>query len=186
MKIISGQLRGAIIPSVKNAGYRPSTGRFKEAMFSILTSGTFASCLIDKNVLDLFAGTGSLGLEALSRGATSATFVDIDSMALDAVKSFASKHKILDITNFINADSTKLPLAKKRYDVVFIDPPYRKGLVEASLLSLHKSSWLNDEALFVIEVGKKESIILPEWCEQMDMRVYGSSKLIIAEKKILS
>lgn len=180
MKIISGNLRGAIIPTIKSAGYRPSTGKFKEAMFSILTSGAFTECLIDKNILDLFAGTGSLGLEAISRGAKMTSFVDIDATTLNSIKSFAIKHNILDKTLFINTNASRLPPTKTKYDLVFIDPPYRKGLVEVSLLSMKQASWLNDNALLIIEVGSNENVTLPDWCEHLDTRIYGSSKMIIA------
>ena len=169
-------MRGFIIPTVKNAKYRPSTGKFKEAMFSILTS---SHVLKDKIVLDLFAGTGSLGFEALSRGAKHATFVDINSTNLNTAKSFAEKHKIMDRTNFMVADSTNLILTELKYDVVFLDPPYGNNIVEKALASLHKAQWLNSYAVIVIEVGAREEVNLPDWCELVEERVYGGSKMII-------
>lgn len=176
MKIISGCLRGCIIPTVKNAKYRPSTGKFKEAIFSILASSYGFQ---DKVVLDLFAGTGSLGFEALSRGAKHATFVDIDSTHLNTAKSFAEKHKIMDQTHFIRADSTNLTLTELKYDLVFVDPPYGNNIVEKALMSLHKVQWLSPDAVIVIEAGAREEVDLPDWCEMVQERVYGGSKMII-------
>ena len=176
MKIISGSLRGCIIPTVKNAKYRPSTGKFKEAIFSILTS---SYGLQDKIVLDLFAGTGSFGFEAISRGAKHATFVDIDSTHLNTAKSFAEKHHIIDQTQFIRADSTNLISTNLKYDIIFVDPPYAKNIVEKALASLHKAQWLNEDAVIVIEVGAREEVDLPDWCSVVEERVYGGSKMII-------
>jgi len=178
MRIISGTLRGAIIPTVKDSTYRPSTGKFKEAIFSILTS---LQALQGKIALDLFAGTGSLGFEALSRGATHATFLDINTKHLNLAKSFAEKHGLMEKTRFINTDSTNLMPTDRKYDIVFLDPPYAKGIVEKALAKLIKSEWLNPGALLVIEVGAKEDVVLPEICKELDMRVYGGSKMIMAK-----
>jgi len=176
MRIISGSLRGCIIPTAKNAKYRPSTGKFKEAIFSILTS---SYGLKDKVVLDLFAGTGSLGLEAISRGASHATFVDIDSIHLNTTKSFAEKYHIMDQTQFIRADATNLISTNLKYDIIFIDPPYAKNIVEKALTSLYKAQWLSSDAVIVIEVGAREEVDLPDWCLLVEERVYGGSKMII-------
>ena len=176
MKIISGFLRGAVIPTVKNAKYRPSTGKFKEAIFSILSAG---GNLKDKIVLDLFSGTGSLGFEALSRGAKYATFVDIDSIHLNMAETFAEKHKIMDQTRFIKADSTNLMATDLKYDLVFLDPPYGRKMVEKALVALRKAEWLSNGAIIVIELAAKEDVELPDWCALIDKRVYGGSKMIM-------
>lgn len=181
MKIISGTLRGNIIPTIKNAQYRPSTGKFKEAIFSIMAS---SYPLKDKIVLDLFAGTGSLGFEAISRGAKHATFLDIDSSHLNAAKSFAEKHNIIEQTNFIRADSTNLMPTSLKYDIVFLDPPYGKKMVEKALTSLHKAQWLGIDSVIIIEVGAREDVDLPNWCEPVETRIYGGSKMIIALHKL--
>ena len=70
-----------------------------------------------------------------------------------------------------------------KYDIVFLDPPYGKSMVERALASLHKASWLNEEAIIVIEVGAREDVALPEWCELMQQRIYGGSKMIMAIAK---
>ena len=177
MKIISGFLRGCIIPTVKDAKYRPSTGKFKEALFSILVS---ADKLKGMTVLDLFSGTGSLGFEALSRGAQHVTFIDIDSTHLNTAKSFAEKHNLTEQTKFLKADSTNLVPTTLKYDIVLLDPPYGKSMSEKALATLHKSAWLKDGAMIVIEVGAREDVTLPAWCEMIETRIYGGSKMIIA------
>lgn len=179
MKIISGLLRGAIIPTAKDTSYRPSTGRFKEALFSILTSGRFAQGLKGKIILDLFAGTGSLGFEAISRGAHHVTFVDIDPQHLQTAKSFAEKYQITEKVTFIKADATKRLVLPNRYDIIFMDPPYRKKMVEMALESLNSADVVGKDSLLVIEVGHKENVILPDWCQLIEERVYGASKMLL-------
>ena len=117
MKIISGSLRGVVIPTVKNAKYRPTTGKFKEALFSILTSGEFAANggFHDKVVLDLFSGSCSIGLEALSRGAKHVTFVDVERDNLEIAKNFVKKHNLDSMASFINSDATNLRNSKIKY-----------------------------------------------------------------------
>jgi 16S rRNA (guanine966-N2)-methyltransferase len=182
MKIISGSLRGLLIPKIKNANYRPSTGKFKEALFSILTSGKWLeNGLHNKNILDLFAGTGSLGLEALSRGAQYVTFVDIETKHLDCIKSFVQKQNIIDKISLLTMDATNLHYAKIQYDVVFLDPPYKQQMVDKSLISLHQSSWLNKDALVIIECALHENIIIPEYYTHLEERTYTNSKMILLQ-----
>ena len=169
-------MRGALIPIVKDAKYRPSTGKFKEAIFSILSA---SNLLENSTVLDMFAGTGSLGFEALSRGAKYVTFVDIDPTHLNTAKTFAEKHKVNTKTRFIKADSTNLMPTDLKYDLVFLDPPYGKNMVEKAIAALHKAQWLAEGATLVIEVGAREDVVLPDWCEIVDKRVYGGSKMLL-------
>lgn len=179
MKIISGLFRGAIIPTAKDTGYRPSTGKFREALFSILTSGRLIDGLDGKIVLDLFSGTGSLGFEAISRGASHATFVDVDNIHLQTAKSFAEKYKITDKVDFIKTDATKRLVLPHQYDIIFMDPPYKKKMVEIALEAVHNANILNKDALMVIEVGYREKVDFPDWCELIEERGYGASKMLL-------
>ncbi len=181
MKVISGFLKGHIIPTLKGAKYRPSTGKFKEAMFSILTSGEFATegIIYNKEVLDLFAGTCSLGFEALSRGAKHVTFVDVDQPSLDLATIFAMKKNIEDKTNFVKQDATRLSTAKKQYDLVFMDPPYDQDMASKALSALDKYGWLKETAIIVVETGSREKLTYPERYSLIDERVYGISKMTI-------
>ena len=133
LKIISGKYRNHIIPTAKNIKYRPSTGKLKEAIFSILTSGEFTgNKLFNENthILDLFAGSGSLAFESLSRGAGSATLIDIDTSSLKIAEEFAKSLNISDKVNFVNINALNLPKATRHLS----KPAYReefKGDTEA-------------------------------------------------------
>lgn len=180
MKIISGLLKGRKIPIIKNAKYRPSTGRVKEAIFSILMSRL--SSLDSLNVLDVFCGTGSLGLESLSRGASHVTFIDIELLHLKKIREFVEDISMLEKTDYLNLDATKL--IKKQnitYDLVFIDPPYDKKMAQKSLSSLHSYGWLNNGAYLIVELSKREDITLDECYNILDIKVYGSTKCLILE-----
>jgi 16S rRNA (guanine966-N2)-methyltransferase len=181
MKIISGSLRGVVIPTVKNAKYRPTTGKFKEALFSILTSGEFATTggFHDKAVLDIFSGSCSIGLETLSRGAKHVTFVDIDRDNLEIAKNFVKKHNLESQTSFLNSDATNLRNSKTKYDIVFIDPPYEQALADRTLRALHHHSWIHTESSVIVEIGLRDTIDLPKYYEISMERKYGASKMVI-------
>lgn len=126
LKIISGKYRNQIIPTAKNIKYRPSTGKLKEAIFSILTSGEFTgNKLFNENthILDLFAGSGSLAFESLSRGAGFATLIDIDTSSLKIAEGFAKSLNIENNVNFVNINALNLPKATRH----LFKPAYREG-----------------------------------------------------------
>lgn len=181
MKIITGKYRGRVIPTIKGAKYRPSTGKFREAVFSILSSGRFLEdqVLEGANILDLFAGTGSLAFEALSRGAGHATLIDINQAHLDAAQQLASKIGAEDDIEIYNTDAQTAYFADKKFDLVFIDPPYRQNMVNRSLINLHRRQSLVDNGLVVLEMGKHETLKLPEEFSLEVERVYGNNKLLI-------
>ena len=178
-------MRGSVIPSLKNSGYRPSTGKFKEALFSILNSGAYGEegGVQNKEILDLFSGTCSLGFEAISRGAKDATFVDINLHGLELAKKFAQKMQIENRVTFIKYDATLLCPAKRQYDIAFIDPPYGEGMVEKSLKALHKYGWLKDNSWVIIEAGVREKIEFPSNYIELDKRLYGISQMLILRYK---
>lgn len=181
IKIISGKHKGRVIPTLKNADYRPSTSRFREALFSILTSGQYGEQEIIEhaNVLDLFAGSGSLSFEALSRGAKTATLVDTNELYLRHAKAFAEKiGESANITCF-KASAINLPYAGKKYNLVLMDPPYEKNFIPKVLKSLISEKWLEDEALIVAEMAKIEKFEIPEKITILDERKYSNSKLLI-------
>lgn len=179
MKIISGFLKNKTISTAKES-FRPSTGRFKEALFSILSSGQFSDFSFDKkNVLDLFCGSCLVGFETISRGANSCTFVDIEKSHLDNARIFASKNNISDKVKFLNLDSTNLSSSNTKYNFIFLDPPYGKAMSEKTLHSLHTNSWIENESLVIIEVGSHESVKIDVPFESVMERIYGKSKMII-------
>lgn len=181
MRIIAGKHKNRVIPTLKNSDYRPSTAKFREALFSILSSGNFIDtrAINGAHVLDLFAGTGSLSFEALSRGAQSVTLVDNSHEHLDLALEFAKKIGEANNVNILINDATFLSKAPKKYNLVFIDPPYRKDLAIKSLICLVKNGWLVDNAVIAIEMDKRENIELIEKISLVKERVYGNNKLLI-------
>jgi 16S rRNA (guanine966-N2)-methyltransferase len=176
MRIIAGRFKGRQIPLAPSANYRPSTGKLKEAVFSILSAYLDFS---EANVLDLCSGTGAFGFEAASRGAKRITLVDIELKYLDRAQEFAQKLGILDQMSCVKANATLLPNLAQKYDLVFLDPPYYQGIAKSALIELDKKKLLSDQALLVIELGKREEIVIPECYEIFDSRIYGSAKVIL-------
>lgn len=183
MRIISGKHRGRRIAMIDGNEIRPTSGRTREAIFNILTHGSFGrdgeSPLIGKRVVDIFCGTGGLGLEALSRGAAHVTFVDRNPQSLALARDNAEHFGELSSAAFIRSDSTQLPPATYPCTVAFADPPYDKGQAAPALASLRKNGWLEPNGLVVLELHHRELIHIPEGYEQLDERRYGNSKVLI-------
>ncbi|XVN43444.1 MAG: 16S rRNA (guanine(966)-N(2))-methyltransferase RsmD [Candidatus Rickettsia vulgarisii] len=185
MKIIAGKHKNQVIPVLKGSNYRPSTGKIREAIFSILTSGKFAEQEIfndNTSVLDLFAGTGSLSFEALSRGAVEVTLVDINANHLKLAKKFAISIGEEENSNFLNISATNLPKATKNFDLVFIDPPYYNNLVKGAVNSLKTGKWLKDSAILVIESAKTDDFS-DDSCQLIKEKIYGDTKLLVLRYK---
>lgn len=181
MHIIAGSLKGRAIPTVKNVKYRPSTGRFKEALFSILTSGDLSGRLDGAKFLDLYSGSCSVGFEAISRGAKSVSFVDTDRKNLEIAEAFAERAGISDRAKFICSNASNLRYTNEKYDIIFIDPPYKEDMVPKTLSSLLANSWIEDNALVIIEAGEYDKIDIANEFEILIDRKYGGSRLIILE-----
>lgn len=182
LKIISGKYQNQVIPTAKNIKYRPSTGKLKEAIFSILTSGEFVGNKLfneDTKVLDLFAGSGSLAFESLSRGIGFATLIDIDPFSLKIAESFAKSLDISHKADFVTISALNLPKANTSFDLIFIDPPYHKNIVPKVMKLLIKNNWLNKDAILVIEMAKTDNYLLDENIEIMREKLYGNTKLLV-------
>ena len=181
MKIIAGKFKNRVIPTLKNSDYRPSTAKFREALFSILSSGRFQYDQLIENskVLDLFAGTGSLSLEALSRGNQNITLIDNNKEALDLVSQFVQKINCQDNVKTIVADATNLPRTSQKYSLVFMDPPYHKDYVSKTLASLEKNEWLEAGAVIAIEMSKYDKINFTDKFELLKEKLYGNNRLLI-------
>ncbi|MBL3284979.1 Ribosomal RNA small subunit methyltransferase D [Rickettsiales endosymbiont of Paramecium tredecaurelia] len=186
-KIIGGKYKNHLLPMVKQRlgekACRPSTSKLREALFSILTSGAFYGNNIFDNakVIDLFCGTGALGLEAMSRGAQMLTAVDCNKSALDAIFDFALK---LDIQAQVCCYKQKIKRLEKsliRYDVVFLDPPYLHNYITNILHDLVALDWLNESATIVVEASKKEAVALPAQLEIIKDKYYGATRLLILQ-----
>jgi 16S rRNA (guanine966-N2)-methyltransferase len=180
MRIVAGRHRGRELTSPPDAAVRPTSDRARESLFNILEHGKLApgglSPLRDARVLDGFCGTGALGLEALSRGAARATFIDNDTGVLKLARGNAQKLGEQTTTTFLQADATKPP-AGQPCNVVFLDPPYDKGLVDSTLAGLAARNWLAPGAIVVVETSLREDIGPRDGFTRVDERRYGKAKL---------
>ena len=179
MRIIAGVNKGRNLISLgkgdPSAHLRPTSDRVRESIFNLITGGRFGNKLENCDILDLFAGTGALGLEALSRGAKSVVFVDNGQQAIQLLRKNISICDVENKTKVVKADATKkLPtLLKNSFDLVFIDPPYGKGLGQQALKILKKCKLLNKETLIILEEGNQINSI--ESFSIEECRRYGSS-----------
>jgi 16S rRNA (guanine966-N2)-methyltransferase len=177
VRIIAGRWRGHPLASVgkgdPGAHLRPTTDRVRESLFNVLAGGRFGDPFEDAHVLDLFAGTGALGLEALSRGAVSAVFVDDGRKALSLIKSNLKTLRC-ETGRVIARDATRLPICDRQpATLVFLDPPYGKGLGEKALAAAAKGGWLSEGALVVWEESAPQNA--PEGFTRLDTRRYGDT-----------
>lgn len=164
---------------------RPTSDRAREALFNILSHGDFAAAglpFADENVLDAFAGTGAFGIEALSRGAARAAFIEIDRMALGALRRNLALLDEEDAADVIAGDATRPPRAPYAAALAFLDPPYRSGLAAPALTALAGMGWLTPRALAVVELAARELFSLPVGFVMIDERVYGAAKLLFLRR----
>lgn len=180
MRIIGGRHRGLTLadPGKGDAAahLRPTSDRLREAIFSMLTAGRLGNRVDGARVLDLFAGTGALGLEALSRGADHATFVDQGRKALGLLRENLRRTRREDDATILNTDATRLPPnTDVPCDLIFLDPPYRAELGEAALTSACAGGWIAPGAVVVWE--EAAPITPPEGFTLADQRKHGASIL---------
>lgn len=177
MRIIGGNRRGLRLAEVGEgdlaAHLRPTSDRVREAIFNLLINA-HGNPVTDARVLDLFAGTGALGLEALSRGAAEVVFVDDGAKALALLKANIAKMKAEAETRVLRQDATRLgPNPGAACTLVFLDPPYGKSLGEAALAAAQKGGWIAPEAVIVWEEGTAPTT--PEGFTAFDQRRYGDT-----------
>lgn len=177
MRIIGGSRRGLKLAEVGEgdaaAHLRPTSDRVREAIFNLLINA-HGNPVAGARVLDLFAGTGALGLEALSRGAAEALFVDDGAKALALLRANIGKMRAEGETRVLRQDATRLgPNPGPPYGLVFLDPPYGKGLGEMALTAARNGGWLQPEAMVVWEEGA--ALAVPEGFALADQRKYGDT-----------
>ena len=182
MRIVSGQYKGKPIAAPEGRATRPTSDRARESMFNILEHAPWAPALQGARVLDLFAGSGALGLEALSRGGAFCLFVETDEAARGAIRDNVEALHLFGCTRIHRRDATDLgprpASAGPAFDLVFLDPPYAKGLGERALEGLAAHGWLNPGAVLVFERGEGEPDIRPAGYEAIDERRYGAAKVL--------
>ena len=176
MRIIGGKYRGKKLFSPLSENVRPTSDKAREALFNILRSRLGLS-FADLKIIDVFSGSGAFGLEALSQGFAKVALVDIDTKDLQKnVKLFEGEKAKIEV---IKADATKNLPTSEKFDVLFMDAPYNKGLSERALLSVMTN--LNNGALCLVELEKNEICDFPKNYQILDERKYGIAKVIIAE-----
>lgn len=189
MRIVGGQLKGRALIAPTGQNTRPTSDRVREALFNILEHAPWMPAMSGLRVMDNYAGSGSLGLEALSRGASFCLFVEIDDEARGALRENIETLGQFGTTRIHRRDATDLGMRlgpkSEQFDLVFMDPPYHKGLCHPTLKALVNGEWLSDSAIIVMETGAQEpQFYTPDWDIILE-RVYGAAKLTIIMKKIL-
>jgi len=176
VRIVAGKHRGKTLLSPGDESIRPTSDRAREAIFSIVSS-RIGPNLAGLRVLDLFAGTGALGLEALSRGAASVVFVDTGSEARGLIRDHIEAFGAGGVAKLLRRDATDLGPAGTMgpFNLVFLDPPYGKGLGEKALASLAAGKWLAPDAIIVLEEGIEAELKLPPGFIIELRRQYGAA-----------
>jgi 16S rRNA (guanine966-N2)-methyltransferase len=176
MRIVAGKFRGKHLTSPSDESIRPTADRVRESMFNILAS-RLGPVFSGIRVLDLFAGTGALGLEALSRGAAHVTFVDTGAEARGLIRDHIEAFGAGGITKLLRRDATELgtPGTFGQFDLVFLDPPYGHGLGEQALAGLAANGWLKPGATIVFEESVDATVDVPAGFTLDDRREYGAA-----------
>ncbi len=182
MRIIAGRFRGRPLVAPDDDRTRPTSDRVRESVFNILEHGIAGLSLSGARVLDLFAGTGALGLEALSRGAAFCLFVEENAAARGLIRGNIEALGLGGITKVFRRDATLLGPAGNRggFGLVFLDPPYEKGLAERALASAAAGGWLGPGAIAVIEESRRSPIALPPGFASLEQRVWGDTQMLLA------
>jgi 16S rRNA (guanine966-N2)-methyltransferase len=182
MRITSGRFRGKAIAAPPGLTSRPTSDRARQAIFNILENAAWSAPLHDARVMDLFAGSGALGFEAISRGAAFCLFVETDEAARGAIRENVEAMALFGATRVHRRDATDLGVrpgaADEAFDLAFLDPPYRKGLGEQALARLLARNWLKPGALCVFERAADEADLALPGYQRLDERIYGVAKVI--------
>ncbi len=183
MRVIAGRFKGRTLDAPKGLNTRPTSDRVREALFNVLEHGAPALDFEGARVLDLFAGSGALGLEALSRGARYSLFIEDDAGARGAIRRNVEALGLTGITKIWRRDATKLGPAGSLapFDLIFCDPPYGKGLGERALASAVEGQWIAPEAIAVLEERAGSAPAWPAPFEEIDRRRYGDTEIAIAK-----
>lgn len=185
MRIVAGKFRGLSLATPKDDRVRPTSDRAREALFNVLAHNDFGVGfqIEGARVLDLFAGTGALGLEALSRGARYVLLVDDHHESRGLIRRNVEAAHATGATKIWRRDATALgempANAGGPFDLVFMDAPYRKGLTGLALAAVRDGGWLTANALVVAEIAADEMFVAPDWVATLDERRYGEAKILL-------
>jgi 16S rRNA (guanine966-N2)-methyltransferase len=177
MRIVGGRLGGRILAAPKSQAIRPTSDRLRESLFNILAH-RYGDPVPGARVLDLFAGTGALGLEAMSHGAAFALFIDDGTEARALMRQNVEALGLGGVTRIFRRDATRLGAVhpNEPFGIVFLDPPYRKGFAEKSLASLRDGGWLAPDALVVVEEAADAGLAPPEGFAEIERRRYDDTE----------
>ncbi len=180
MRIIAGRFKGRKLKSPEGEDIRPTSDRARESIFNLLMHGAYAGeAIIGHHIVDLCCGTGALGLEALSRGAESATFVDQDKKALGLARDNAMHCGISSMCHFVQAAVTRLPAAAKPAALILMDAPYKTPLLVPAYTSMKAQGWLERGTLIVSELPTGTDAPPLDGAELLDSRKYGKATVHI-------
>jgi 16S rRNA (guanine966-N2)-methyltransferase len=179
MRIVGGRLRGRAFAAPRSQAIRPTADRLRESLFNILTHA-YGDPVAGARVLDLFAGTGALGLEAMSRGAGFALFVDDGAEARALLRANVEAFGLGGATRIFRRDATRLGVAHpvEPFGLVFLDPPYGEGLAASALVSAREGGWLTPDALLVVEESADARFAAPEGFTERERRRYDETEFV--------
>jgi len=176
MRVVGGRFRGRTLSAPKSQAIRPTADRLRESLFNILMHA-YSNPIADARVLDLFAGTGALGIEAISRGAAFTLFVDDGAEARALLRGNTETLGLGGSTKIYRRDATKMgPAEMSPFSLAFLDPPYGKGLAEKALTSAREGGWFAPEALVVVEEVADAGFKPPEGFEELERRDYDDTQ----------
>src|SRR4030088_3510481 len=179
MRVVGGRVKGRHLASPSSGGIPSARDRLRESLFNILIHA-YDDPIADARVLDLFAGTGALGIEAISRGAAFALFVDNGTEARALLRNNVEALGLGGVTKVYRRDAADLGPAHpvEPFSLVFLDPPYRLKLAEKALASLREGGWLTPSALLVVEEAKAAEFLAPDGFEELERRVYDDTEFV--------
>jgi 16S rRNA (guanine966-N2)-methyltransferase len=192
MKITGGKYKNRTIEALEDKDLRPTSARNREVIFNLLMHGRFMkhpdfvrddnpSLVEGRRVIDIFCGTGALGIEALSRGAAQLILVDQNATTLSQARQNIVRIGEEKNVNFIRSDSTRLPKATLPCSLAFMDPPYDKGLASPALESLATQGWLTETAIVIVELGKRDGCKIPAGYVTLDDRAHDRTRLLVLQ-----
>jgi 16S rRNA (guanine966-N2)-methyltransferase len=183
MRVVGGSLRGRALAAPKSQLIRPTADRLREALFNILLHA-YGDPIGGARVLDLFAGTGALGIEALSRGAAFTLFVDDGAEARALLRENVATLGLGGTSRIFRRDATKLGPAHpvEPFALAFLDPPYGKALAEQALASAREGGWFTPDALIVVEEAKQSAFAAPQGFAEIERRAYDDTEFIFLKR----
>jgi 16S rRNA (guanine966-N2)-methyltransferase len=182
MRIVGGRFRGRALAGPRSDAIRPTSDRLRETIFNILAHA-YDDPAAGARVLDLFAGTGAMGLEALSRGAAFALFVDDGAEACGLIRANIETLGVGGQSRLFRRDATRMGKAapNEPFSLVFCDPPYGRGLAECALASCAEGGWLTPAAVVVVEEAQEIEVTLPRGFTEYERRDHGETKVIFGQ-----